>query len=173
MKHLWLCLLRGPTTLVSSVPFTSSHWKASNTRRSQNTRLALPSSKKSTTSVKTNSALGRRSKLLSNSDTSTVPSLLNLGSALHKRSIIGPRVCIKILAYIDHGQTRRFSRLSSSRLLFRGGHGSCLKIGQHSIFVIIYLLLPIEYFFFYSVSEILFKFLIYKSRRWNILDSFR
>ena len=37
--------------------------------------------------------------------------------------------------------------------------GSCLKTGQHSIFVIlyIYLLLPIKYIFYDSVSKILFR----------------
>ena len=38
--------------------------------------------------------------------------------------------------------------------------GSCLKTGQHSIFVIIYLLLPIKCTSFYSVSKILLKFFI-------------
>ena len=44
-------------------------------------------------------------------------------------------------------------------------NGSCLKTGQHSIFVIIYLLLPIKYLFFDSVSKILFKFFMHESRR--------
>ena len=35
--------------------------------------------------------------------------------------------------------------------------GSCLKTGQHSIFVIIHLFLPIIFFYFYSVSKILFQ----------------
>ena len=48
--------------------------------------------------------------------------------------------------------------------------GSCLKTSQHSIVVIIYLLLPINYIFFDSVSKILFKFFMYKSRRINISD---
>ena len=39
--------------------------------------------------------------------------------------------------------------------------GSCLKTGQHLIFVIIYLLLPIKCIFLDSVSKILFK--LYKS----------
>ena len=38
--------------------------------------------------------------------------------------------------------------------------GSCLKTGQHSIFVIIYLLLPINFIIFVSVSKILFNFFI-------------
>ena len=38
--------------------------------------------------------------------------------------------------------------------------GSCLKTGQHFIFVIIYLLLPIKYIIFDSVSKILFNFLL-------------
>ena len=37
---------------------------------------------------------------------------------------------------------------------------SCLKTGQHFIFVIIYLLLPIKCISFYSVSKILFRFFI-------------
>ena len=36
--------------------------------------------------------------------------------------------------------------------------GSCLKTGQHIIFVIIYLLLNINYVLFYPVSKILFNF---------------
>ena len=38
--------------------------------------------------------------------------------------------------------------------------GSCLKTGQHFIFVIIYLLLPIKCIIFDSVSKILFNFSI-------------
>ena len=38
--------------------------------------------------------------------------------------------------------------------------GSCLKTGQHFIFVIIYLLLPIKCIIFHSVSKILFIFLL-------------
>ena len=38
--------------------------------------------------------------------------------------------------------------------------GSCLKTGQHFIFVIIYLLLPIKCIIFDSVSKILFIFLL-------------
>ena len=38
--------------------------------------------------------------------------------------------------------------------------GSCLKTGQHFIFVIIYLLLPINCIIFDSVSKILFSFFI-------------
>ena len=36
--------------------------------------------------------------------------------------------------------------------------GSCLKTGQHSIAVIVYLLLPMKYIFFDSVSDIQFNF---------------
>ena len=41
-----------------------------------------------------------------------------------------------------------------------GEEGSCLKTGQHFIFVIIYLLLPIKCIIFESVSKILFIFLL-------------
>ena len=48
-------------------------------------------------------------------------------------------------------------------------NGSCLKTGQHSIFVIIYPLLPIKCIIFVSVSKILFIFFIannnYDSRK--------
>ena len=40
------------------------------------------------------------------------------------------------------------------------GLGSCLKTGQHFIFVIIYLLLPIKCLIIYSVSKILFNFFL-------------
>ena len=43
--------------------------------------------------------------------------------------------------------------------------GSSLKTGQHSIFVIIYLLLPINYIYLDAVSKILSKFVMYRSRR--------
>ena len=50
--------------------------------------------------------------------------------------------------------------------------GSCLKTGQHFIFVIIYLLLPIKCIIFDSVSKILFNFFIdtnnYDSNNENI-----
>ena len=39
-------------------------------------------------------------------------------------------------------------------------NGSCLKTGQHFIFLIIYLLLPIKCIIFDSVSKILFNFLL-------------
>ena len=39
---------------------------------------------------------------------------------------------------------------------------SCLKTGQHSIVVIIYLLLPIKYILFDFVSMILFNFFMHK-----------
>ena len=42
--------------------------------------------------------------------------------------------------------------------------GSCLKTGQHFIFVILYLLLLIKYIFFYSVSKILIKKLCIKAK---------
>ena len=48
-------------------------------------------------------------------------------------------------------------------LLFEGlvaGLGSCLKTGQHFIFVIIYILLPIKCVIFDSVSKILNNFVI-------------
>ena len=58
-------------------------------------------------------------------------------------------------------------RVKKSLLLRQ--YGSCLKTGQHSIFVIIYLLLTIKYLFFDSVSKIPFNFFMQESRRWNIL----
>ena len=42
--------------------------------------------------------------------------------------------------------------------------GSCLKTGQHFIFIILYLLLLIKYIFFDSVSKILFKKLCIKAK---------
>ena len=47
-------------------------------------------------------------------------------------------------------------------------NGSCLKTGQHFIFAIIYLLLPIKYIIFDSVSTILFIFFIVNN---NYYDS--
>ena len=44
--------------------------------------------------------------------------------------------------------------------LLKHFRGSCLKTGQHFIFLIMYLLLPINCIIFDSVSKILFNFFI-------------
>ena len=45
--------------------------------------------------------------------------------------------------------------------------GSCLKTGQHFIFVIIYLLLPINCIILDSVSKILFNFFIANNNNYD------
>ena len=45
--------------------------------------------------------------------------------------------------------------------------GSCLKTGQHFIFVILDLLLLIKYIFFDSVSKILFTLFMYKQQKFD------
>ena len=50
--------------------------------------------------------------------------------------------------------------------LCKGG-GSCLKTGQHFIFVIIYLLLPINCIILDSVSKILFNFFIANNNNYD------
>ena len=47
--------------------------------------------------------------------------------------------------------------------------GSCLKTGQHFIFVILYLLLLIKYIFFDALSKILFNFFMYKQQKFDLI----
>ena len=77
-------------------------------------------------------------------------------------TLLIPRYCSATYIYIFLGD---FFLYKSNYEL-----GSCLKRGQHFNFAIIYLLQPIKYTFFDSVSTILFKFFMYKSRRCDILD---
>ena len=57
------------------------------------------------------------------------------------------------VAYSPQGNSARIEGVTTLTL------GSCLKAGQHFIFVIIYLLLPINCIILDSVSKILFNFL--------------
>ena len=57
-----------------------------------------------------------------------------------------------------------YEAMSACSVLAMQTMGSCLKTSQHFIFVILYLLLPIKYIFFDSVSKILIKKLCIKAK---------
>ena len=76
--------------------------------------------------------------------------------------------CSYAKAWANSIVRKNFNFLEKKKKTIISKKGSCLRKGQHSIFVIIYLLLHIKNIFFDSVSKILFNFFMYKNRRWNI-----